>query len=404
MNHFDPSVFVGEHITGRTGSMFRDDIRNHADKLSAAIEGKSVLVIGGAGSIGSSFIKALLPFRPGRVFVADINENGLTELVRDIRSTDGLFVPKDFITYPVNFSDPVFTMVFRNEGPFDIVANFSAHKHVRSEKDRYSVMAMIENNVLRASRFMEELAKTPPTHFFCVSTDKAANPVNVMGASKKLMEEMVFSYSGLFKVSTARFANVAFSNGSLLQGFLERMMKRQPFSSPMDVRRYFVSLQESGEICMLACILGSTRDIFFPKLRESDMKKFSDIAVSLLHSMGYEPEYCASEDEARHKMAGDALSRGRYPVYFFPSDTTGEKMYEEFYTGNEELDMDSFQQLGVIRNSPAPSRQGMDATMKELRDLFADPDIDKSDIVSWMTRVVPGFQHVETGKNLDQKM
>jgi FlaA1/EpsC-like NDP-sugar epimerase len=404
MNYFNLTKFVHTHITGRTTSMFAADIAQNHALLSQEIQGKSVLVIGGAGSIGSSYIKALLPFEPSRVVVIDTNENGLTELVRDVRSTPGLFVPDSFITYPINFGDPIFEKIFLQAGPFDIVANFSAHKHVRSEKDQFSVMAMIENNVLRAKTFMDLLERYPPKHFFCVSTDKAANPVNVMGASKKLMEDLVLSYSQSFKITTARFANVAFSNGSLLQGFLERMMKQQPFSSPADVRRYFVSLQESGEICMLACILGETTDIFFPKLKESDMKRFSDIAVSLLSDMGYEPDYCQSEAEAREKMRTFQPASGKYPVYFFQSDTSGEKMYEEFYVGTETLDMDRFQELGVIKDTAIIDRTEMADRMLTLRALFDNPAVQKNDIVAWMTAVIPDFHHIETGKYLDQKM
>jgi FlaA1/EpsC-like NDP-sugar epimerase len=404
MNYFNLNQFVSEHITGRKNSLFAQDIETFHQPLRDAIAGKSVLVIGGAGSIGSSFIKALLPFKPARVFVADTNENGLTELVRDIRSTPNLYVPAELITYPLNFGDPIFERILITEGPFEIVANFSAHKHVRSEKDQFSIMAMLENNVLRAKRFMDLLLTQKPEHFFCVSTDKAANPVNVMGASKKLMEDMVLSYSHEMKITTARFANVAFSNGSLLQGFLERLMKQQPFSSPADVRRYFVSLQESGEICMLAAMLGETTDIFFPKLSENDMLKFSDIAVALLESMGYTPDYCSSEAIAREKMIDFKAGSSAYPVYFFESDTSGEKMYEEFYTGKEELDMQRFKQLGVIRHSPVVSRIEMEKVMQDMKGLFGRQNLRKDDIVSWMTKVVPGFQHIETGKNLDQKM
>jgi FlaA1/EpsC-like NDP-sugar epimerase len=261
--------FISKHITQRAESMFLRDIEKNRVVLTQEIEGKSVLVIGGAGTIGSSYIRAILPFKPSKLVVVDISENGLTELTRDLRSTYSMFVPEDYRTYPLSSADPIFEKIFRKEGGFDIVANFSAHKHVRSEKDNFSVEALIENNVLKARKLMELLSEFPPKHFFCVSTDKAANPVNIMGCSKKVMEEMIMSYSTKFKVSTARFANVAFSNGSLLAGFIDRLMKRQPLSSPNDVKRYFVSPDESGQICMLACILGKTGEIFFPKLGDN---------------------------------------------------------------------------------------------------------------------------------------
>ena len=269
------SQFIADHITGRQESMFAADIEANRDKLRAEIERKSVLVIGGAGTIGSSYIRAVLPFRPSKLVVVDISENGLTELTRDLRSTYGMYVPEEYRTYPLSFADPVFEKIFRAEQGFDIVANFSAHKHVRSEKDKYSVQALLENNVLKARKLLDLLSEYPPRHFFCVSTDKAANPVNIMGASKKIMEEMIMAYSSRFKISTARFANVAFSNGSLLAGFIDRLMKRQPLSSPNDVKRYFVSPEESGQICMLACILGQNREIFFPKLGVGQMMTFS---------------------------------------------------------------------------------------------------------------------------------
>ena len=244
--------------------MFLDDIKEHREKLENRISGKSALVIGGAGSIGSSSIKAILPFKPAELVVVDTNENALAELTRDLRSTKGMFVPEKYITYPMDFSAPVFEKMFRKHGGFDIVANFSAHKHVRSEKDIYSVEALLQNNVLHAKKLLDLLVEYPPEEYFCVSTDKAANPVNIMGASKRIMEDIIFSYSDRFPVKTSRFANVAFSNGSLPASFLSRISKLQPLSAPFDVKRYFVSPEESGQICMLACMLGDNREIFFP--------------------------------------------------------------------------------------------------------------------------------------------
>jgi len=266
MLDFDLNAFIAQHVTERSTSLFEADLAANHALLQSRINGRSVLVIGGAGTIGASFVRALLRFKPAKLYVVDINENGLTELTRDLRSSLGLHIPEDYKTYPINFGDKVFEKLLQKEGPFDIVANFAAHKHVRSEKDHYSIEAMIENNVMRTKRLLDLLLENPPKHFFCVSTDKAANPVNVMGASKKLMEEVLLAYAKQMPISTARFANVAFSNGSLLDGFLHRLMKRQPLSAPLDVRRYFVSPQESGELCLLACLLGEPGDIFFPKL------------------------------------------------------------------------------------------------------------------------------------------
>lgn len=396
--------FISAHITGRVESMFARDIEVNRDKLREEIEGRSVLVIGGAGTIGSSYVRALLPFRPSKLVVVDISENGLTELTRDLRSTYVMVVPEEYRTYPLSFADPVFEKIFRAEKGFDIVANFSAHKHVRSEKDKYSVEALLENNVLKARNLLDLLAEFPPRHFFCVSTDKAANPVNIMGASKKIMEEMIMAYSSRFKISTARFANVAFSNGSLLAGFIERLMKRQPLSSPNDVKRYFVSPEESGQICMLACILGNNREIFFPKLGEEQMLTFSSIADEFLHSLGYEVKHCSSEEEARWYAANMPQDSKEYPVYYFTSDTTGEKSFEEFYVEGEEVNRERFKALGVIEDVKTRCFRELDGFFVKLRRVLDDPEAGKQDIVRVMKDFIPNFEHMEKGKNLDQKM
>lgn len=401
---FHISKFIEEAVTQRNGSMFREDLTANWEHLSKEINGKRVLVIGGAGTIGSSYIRALLPFRPASLVVVDLSENGLTELTRDLRSTYGMYVPSDYRTYPLSFADPIFEKIFRTEKGFDIVANFSAHKHVRSEKDVYSVQALLENNVLKARRLLELLAEFPPAHFFCVSTDKAANPVNIMGASKRVMEDMIMAYADRFKVTTARFANVAFSNGSLPVGFLERLMKRQPLSSPSDVKRYFVSPEESGQICLMACILGKNREIFFPKLGEEQMMTFSTIADRLLKSMGYEPYRCCSEEEAR-KFAAEMPENSReYPVYYFTSDTTGEKSFEEFYVAGERLDLERFQALGVITGGTGRPMDEVETFLQQLANLLQQPGVTKVEIVQALKSFLPNFEHHETGKNLDQKM
>lgn len=405
MINFNLSNFIAEHITGRQSSLFEADITANAVELSEIISGKSALVIGGAGSIGSSFIKALLRFHPARLVVVDINENGLTELTRDLRSTEGLMVPAQYLTYPMNFGDVVFEKLLRNEGPFEIVANFAAHKHVRSEKDQYSIEAMVENNVIKAGRLLELLSEQPPQHFFCVSTDKAANPVNVMGASKKLMEEVILAYSQHLPITTARFANVAFSNGSLLAGFLERLMKGQPLSAPSDVKRYFVSPEESGQICLLACMLGKPGEIFFPKLEESeDMRRFSDISTSLLETMGMEPLYCESEQVAKTEAVKLDGHQKAYPVYYFTSDTSGEKSFEEFYTTAESVDFQRFASLGVITNAPKQPLEEIQRMFVGLNQLFEKTNLQKQEIVAFMKGYIPNFEHIETGKGLDQKM
>lgn len=398
------NTFIAKNITLRQQSMFLQDIETNREQLAHEIEGKSVLVIGGAGTIGSSYIRALLPFRPAKLVVVDLNENGLTELTRDLRSTYGMYVPEDYRTYPLSYADPIFEKIFRAENGFDIVANFSAHKHVRSEKDRYSVEALIENNVLKARKLLDLLAEIPPKHFFCVSTDKAANPVNVMGCSKKVMEEMIMAYSKKFKVCTARFANVAFSNGSLLAGFVERLMKKQPLSAPSDVRRYFVSPEESGQICMLACMLGRSGEIFFPKLGEEQMMTFSAICDKFLTDLGYTKKQCATEEEARKFAAEMPADSKTYPVYYFKSDTTGEKDFEEFYIPGEKLNMNKFSSLGVIEDYPCKTLDEIDTYFSRLQALFAQPGFTKADVVTLLKEFVPNFEHEEKGRNLDQKM
>lgn len=396
--------FISQHITFRKESFFLKDIEANEAKLREGIQGKSVLVIGGGGTIGSSFIRELLRFEPGSLVVVDISENYLTELTRDLRSRYGLKVPDTYITYPINFGEPVFDRVLERYGPFDIVANFAAHKHVRSEKDHYSVTALLENNILKAESLLNKLSKNPPAHFFCVSTDKAANPVNIMGASKKIMEEVIMSYSNRFPITTARFANVAFSNGSLLAGYLERLMKRQPFSCPSDIRRFFVSPQESGQICLMACMLGASGDIFFPKLDDEQMMNFKDITLSFLNELGFEPMICSTDEEARYEATRLDENSKKYPVYFFASETSGEKTYEEFYTEGEQLDMDSFNALGVIINAPKKSIAEIEMMICELDRVLSTPSLAKADIVKVMGDFLPNFSHIETGKNLDQKM
>jgi len=397
--------------------MFLTDIKNNKEKLSEKIAGKKVLVVGGGGSIGSSFIRAILPFKPATLVIADISENYLAELTRDIRSTKGMYVPDDYIPYPMDFSSKVFEKMFRNRGGFDIVANFSAHKHVRSEKDIYSVEALLKNNVLNAKKLLDLLSEFPPEEYFCVSTDKAANPVNIMGASKRIMEDLIFSYSDHFPVKTARFANVAFSNGSLPAGFLARIEKCQPLSAPTDVKRYFVSPEESGQICMLSCMLGNNREIFFPKLREAQMMTFDKIAENLLKVEGYEPLYCASDEEAvekadelrmRLQAAGIDAQTGtqdkKYPVHFSGSDTSGEKPYEEFFTDTETVDMNRLSALGVITGKLIPDKARLSDFMTELDKAFDRETLLKEDVVEIIKSYLPNFEHIETGKSLDSKM
>ncbi len=398
--------FIERHVTGRAGSMFAADEEAHRRLLSERVRGKRTLVIGGAGSIGTQFCRQLARYAPAQLVVVDSSENALTELTRDLRSTPWLEVPPDYRTYPIAYSDPMFRRIFEENGGFDIVANFSAHKHVRSERDRYSVRALLENNVLRAKGLMDLLAARPPERFFCVSTDKAANPVNIMGASKKLMEELVMAYADRLPVTSARFANVAFSQGSLPAGWLQRLEKLQPLVAPTDVRRYFVSPRESGQLCLLACVLGAPGEVFFPRLREEDMRTFAQVCDAFLAHLGLRPEPYTPEQEAEAKLRAGAFSPAdrAYPVVYTQSDTTGEKPYEEFYTEGERVNLGRFAALGVIEDTPRRPLAEVDAMLEALRDLLARPDFTKAEVVSLLSAFLPSFTHRETGRSLDDKM
>ena len=400
----DLNTFIYKHVVKRNNSMFLTDIEENRFELTEKIKEKRILVIGGAGSIGSSFIKAILPFKPSSLVVVDINENALTELTRDLRSTKGIYVPECYIPYPMDYASSVFEKMFKHFKGFDIVANFSAHKHVRSEKDIYSIEALLQNNVLNTRKLLDLLVEFPPEEYFCVSTDKAANPVNIMGASKRLMEDVIFSYSEKFPVKTARFANVAFSNGSLPEGFLNRISKLQPISAPFDVKRFFVSPEESGQICMLSCVLGKNREIFFPKLQKTQMMTFDEIATKLLFELGYQTLNCSSAEEAIEKI--EDIKRGGliYPVYYSTSDTSSEKEWEEFFTYHEELDMNRLQNLGIIVNKPVPNAGNLNDLFNKLENAFKNSEILKSDIIKIIQGYLPNFEHIEKRKSLDSKM
>jgi len=399
----DISKFIKKHITKREKSFFYNDLIKNKDKLTKEIKGKSILVIGGAGTIGSSFIKAALRYYPKKLVVVDNDENGLTELTRTLRSNSNIEVPELYLTYPMSFSSNVFYKMLYKNKKFDIVANFAAHKHVRSEKDSFSIESMIRNNVLDAKLFLDYLLENKPSHFFCVSTDKAANPVNVMGASKKLMENVIMSYSSFFKITTARFANVAFSNGSLLYGYIQRLMQRQPISCPSDVKRFFVSPEESGEICLLTCILGKSGDIFFPKLYVEDLINFKTITENFFKYLDKKIIICKSEQEAK-LLSKNISHNDPYPVYFFKTETSGEKLYEEFYTDKDKTDMISYNSIGIVTNTIKPSFQEINSIIEELNNLFKKNDYSKADIIKIINNYLPGFSHIETGQKLDDKM
>ena len=390
-------------LLGRERPMFESDVRHHEDELSALVGAGRFLVIGGAGSIGQAVTREIFRRKPKALHVVDISENNMVELVRDIRSTLG-YIDGDFRTFAIDCGSREFDALLAAEQGYDYVLNLSALKHVRSEKGPFTLMRLIEVNVLNTISTMAQAQAGGARKYFCVSTDKAANPVNMMGASKRIMEMFLMRASESLPISTARFANVAFSDGSLLHGFNQRFAKHQPISAPNDVRRYFVTPQESGELCLSSCLLGGNRDIFFPKLSEQlDLTRFSDIAVRYLHALGFEPFECASEDEARGR-AGELIARKQWPVYFFASDTTGEKDFEEFYTGAETLDMDRFQNIGIIKNDPVYDDAKLEHFLSTIGRIRAHPTWDKPELVGLFNHMIPEFQHKETGKYLDGRM
>ena len=379
---------------------FNKSISNHKNLLNDNILYSNVLVIGGAGTIGSSYIKQILNYKPSNITVVDINENGLAELTRDLRSSDLLDYNPEYITYPVNLLSNTFDKIF-NSKSWQVVANFSAHKHVRSEKDEISVEALIKNNVFGAIKLLNLCELNPPRYFFSVSTDKATNPVNIMGASKSLMEKLILSKKNNFRVSTARFANVAFSNGSLLDGFIYRLKKKQPLSCPSDIKRFFVTPEQSGQICLLATFLGDSGNIFFPKLDfHKDQIYFKEIALDFLKENGFEPELVKSEKEAK-EFDFDKYPK-KYPIYFFKTDTSGEKKYEEFYTEEENYEINKYDSLGFINTSD--NKISFNELETDFENVFNNSNSQKSEIIMVIKKYVPDFEHIETGKYLDQKM
>jgi FlaA1/EpsC-like NDP-sugar epimerase len=388
---------------GRTEQLFGSDIKNNNTVLSDRVSGSRFLIIGGAGSIGQAVTREIFKRDPAALHVVDISENNMVELVRDLRSTRG-YGCGEFKTFAVDCGSIEFDALMANEGPYDYVFNLSALKHVRSEKDPYTLMRMIMVNVFNTIKTLRLAKKMDAKKYFCVSTDKAANPVNMMGASKRIMEMFLMRESLTQNMSMARFANVAFSDGSLLHGFNQRFAKKQPFSAPNDVRRYFVTPQESGELCLLSGLLGGNRDIFFPKLSEKlHLITFSDIAIRYLRNHGYEPYECESEDEARDS-AEELIASKQWPCYFFKSDTTGEKDFEEFFTENEDLNMDRFDTVGVIKNQPDFDEAKLDDFIDGIEGLREKGTWTKDDIVKLYFGLLPEFAHKETGKYLDQRM
>ena len=390
-------------LIGRSKPLFDDDISDQNEKLKDLVQKSRFLVIGGAGSIGQAVTREIFKRNPLSLHVVDISENNMVELVRDIRSTLG-YIDGEFKTFAIDCGSIEFEALMRSSKTYDYVLNLSALKHVRSEKDPFTLMRLIEVNVLNTIKTIKMAEAQGTKKYFCVSTDKAANPVNMMGASKRIMEMFLMRESETIKISSARFANVAFSDGSLLHGFNQRFAKRQPISAPNDVRRYFVTPQESGELCLMSCLLGENRDIFFPKLSEDlDLITFSDIAERFVINLGFEPFHCSSEQEARDRSE-ELIKSKLWPCYFFQTDTSGEKDFEEFFTAGERLDMSRFDNLGVIKNESIYDSTQLDNFLLEIGDMRASKTWGKDRLVDLFNRMIPDFNHKETGKYLDGRM
>ncbi len=390
-------------LIGREEEIFEKDISTYENELSKIVSNSSFLVIGGAGSIGQAVTKEIFKRNPSKLHVVDISENNMVELVRDLRSSYG-YINGDFQTFALDIGSVEYDAFIKSDGKYDYVLNLSALKHVRSEKDPFTLMRMIDVNVFNTEKTLQQAIDNGTKKYFCVSTDKAANPVNMMGASKRIMEMYLMRKSQEIKISTARFANVAFSDGSLLHGFNQRILKKQPIVAPNDIKRYFVTPKESGELCLMSCIFGENRDVFFPKLSESlHLISFADIAVKYLAEIGYEPHLCVNEEEARRNV--EALTaQKKWPCLFTNSDTTGEKDFEEFFTVNEVLDMQRFENLGVIKNEANFDSSKLDGFTAEIEQMKVDKKWSKDEIVVLFHNMIPNFGHRETGKYLDSKM
>lgn len=390
-------------LIGRDDEIFEKDISVHEIELSKIVGGSSFLVIGGAGSIGQAVAKEIFKRNPVKLHVVDISENNMVELVRDLRSSYG-YIDGDFQTFALDIGSIEYDAFINSDGKYDYVLNLSALKHVRSEKDSFTLMRMIDVNVFNTEKTLQQSIENGTKKYFCVSTDKAANPVNMMGASKRIMEMYLMRKSEKIKISTARFANVAFSDGSLLHGFNQRILKKQPIVAPNDIKRYFVTPKESGELCLMSCIFGENRDIFFPKLSVNlHLISFADIAVKYLSEIGYEPYLCESEQEARDNV--DALiAQKKWPCLFTSSDTTGEKDFEEFFTDNEVLDMERFENLGVIKNEANFEQSKLESFSSKIAHMKTNKKWSKEEIVALFHDMIPNFGHKETGKYLDSKM
>lgn len=390
-------------LIDRENELFENDLRENSASLNKIVNSSRFLVLGGAGSIGQAVTKEIFKRNPRKLHVVDISENNMVELVRDLRSSFG-YIGGDFQTFALDIGSIEYDAFIEADGNYDYVLNLSALKHVRSEKDPFTLMRMIDVNIFNTDKTIQQSIDADVKKYFCVSTDKAANPVNMMGASKRIMEMFLTRKSEKIQISTARFANVAFSDGSLLHGFNQRILKKQPIVAPTDIKRYFVTPQESGELCLMSCIFGENRDIFFPKLSESlHLISFADIAIEYLKERGFTPHLCESEEEAR-ELAKTLPTLGKWPCLFTTSDTTGEKGFEEFFTESEKLDMERFENIGIVKNDVIYDASLLSLFEDEIFKMKSQCKWTKQEVVALFHKMIPGFGHKETGKYLDSKM
>ena len=391
------------NLIGRDSGLLEKDIGTNSSELQKHVALSSFLVLGGAGSIGQAVVKEIFKRNPKKLHVVDISENNLAELVRDIRSSLG-YINGDFQTFALDIGSSVYDAFIEKDGDYDYVLNLSALKHVRSEKDPFTLMRMIEVNILNTEKTILQSIQKGSKKYFCVSTDKAANPVNMMGASKRIMEKFLMRRSQEINISTARFANVAFSDGSLLDSYKRRIEKNQPIVAPTDIKRYFVTPEESGQICLMSSIFGETRDIFFPKLSEKlDLITFSSIAERFLKLKGFDAYPCKDENEARESVMV-CKEKKQWPCYFTVSDTTGEKSYEEFYMPDETIDLDRFEKLGIVKNEPLFNNEKLNHFISSIDAFKKDKSWNKGQIVELFREMLPELEYEDKGKYLDSKM
>tara|TARA_Y100000748_G_scaffold302422_1_gene304622 strand:+ start:10661 stop:11854 length:1194 start_codon:yes stop_codon:yes gene_type:complete len=391
------------HLIKRNKELFDLDVQNYEEQLSDAIQSSSFLILGGAGSIGQAVVKEIFKRDPKSLDVVDISENNLVELVRDLRSSFG-YITGSFSTFALDIGSVEFDAFMKQASGYDYVLNLSALKHVRSEKDPYTLMRMIQVNIFNTESSIHQSISVGAKKYFCISTDKATNPVNMMGASKRIMEMFLMKESLNIPISTARFANVAFSDGSLLHGFNQRLIKEQPIVAPNDVKRYFITPKESGQLCLLSCLFGKNRDIFFPKLNEElHLLTFKEIAEAFLLAKGFQPHICSSEEEAR-ALASSLPKKDSWPCFFSPSDTTGEKDFEEFFSTNETLDLKTFTNIGIIKNDPLFDKSKLDDFKIKVNAMRSKNNWNKDELLNFFQDLLPNFKHIDTGKYLDAKM